>query len=69
VKMLGNKDVRFKIYWNGGKESMVGVGVLLAEWLVNKVVQVERVMQVERVNEILIVKLFIGKHLVNVILA
>jgi exonuclease III len=40
VRMIARHDAKYMIYWKGGKESKAGVAVLVAEWLVNKVVQV-----------------------------
>jgi hypothetical protein len=42
--------------WMGGQDSMAGVSVLVAEWLVNKVAQVTRVSE-----RLIILKLVIGK--------
>jgi exonuclease III len=38
ARLIGRHDAEYKIYWKGGKESTAGVAVLVAEWLVYKVV-------------------------------
>lgn len=63
-KLIGLENVKYKFLWQGCAESVAGVGVLLAEKWIDKVVDVKRV------NErIMIVKLVVGKHIVNVISA
>jgi hypothetical protein len=64
TRLIGRHDAKYKIYWKGGKESTAGVAILVAEWLVNKVVQVTRVSE-----RMMMVKMVIGKSLVSVVSA
>jgi hypothetical protein len=62
--MIGMQNAKYKIYWKGGLDSTAEVAVLVAEWLVNKVVQMTRVS--ERLQAVKMVR---GKHLVNTVSA
>ena len=55
---------KYKLFWKGCTEGVSGVGVIVSEEFINKVVGVERV------NErIMMVKLIVGKSLMNVVSA
>ena len=64
AKMIGAAESRFKIFWQGHKNGNAGVGVIVANKWVDKVVEVNRV------NEhMMAVKLIVGKRLMNIISA
>ena len=64
TRLIGLNNVLYKLFWQGRKDSLAGVGVLIAEKWIDSVVDVNRV------NErMMIVKLVIGKQIVNVISA
>ena len=62
ARMLEGEGFSYKFYWMGCEEGVGGVGVLVAErWI-------EKVIEVRRVNErILVVRLMIGNSIVNLI--
>jgi len=64
AKWLGNIGSRYKFFWQGREDGTGGVGVLVAEeW-------VPCVQMVRRANDrIMVVRLMVGKRLVNVISA
>ena len=65
TRMLkGSRGVRYKFMWQGGIDGFHGVGVMVAEELVENVVAVLRVSE-----RLMMVKLVIGKCLVNVVSA
>ena len=64
ARWLGRRGERYKFFWMGTDDGSGGVGMLLAErW-------VDEVMAVQRVSErILLVKLLVGRRVVNIISA
>ena len=64
VKMIKANNVKYKFYWKGGKEGLGGVGVLISEKIVDKVVEVEKYGE-----RLIRVKLAFGKRIINVISA
>ena len=62
ARMLGMEGRRYKFFWQGCDAGLAGVGVLLAEKWIDKVVNLVRV------NErILLLRLLIGKRLVTIV--
>ena len=43
VRTFGTEGARFKFFWIGGEDGLAGVGVLVAERWVKKVIEVKRV--------------------------
>src|SRR5437867_4282203 len=62
TKCLGEKGKSYKFFWSGGKDSMAGVGVLVAEkW-------VENVIEVRKLSErIMLIRVAIGTNILDVI--
>ncbi len=64
VRMLGGTETRYKFFWQGHRDGNDGVGLLVTEKWVDKVVEVNRV------NErIMCVKIIIGCRLFNIVSA
>ncbi|XP_065321249.1 uncharacterized protein LOC135928721 [Gordionus sp. m RMFG-2023] len=64
TRMIGKTSEKYKFFWQGGNDGKAGVGVLVAEKLVDKVVEVRRLD-----NQIMIIKMIIGRKLYNMISA
>ena len=62
AKMIGREGTRFKFFWVGSKVGQAGVGVLVAEKWVDKVVEVQRVCE-----RILVLRLMVGRNVVNIV--
>ncbi|XP_065315777.1 uncharacterized protein LOC135924611 [Gordionus sp. m RMFG-2023] len=62
--MIGKTSEKYKFFWQGGNDGKAGVGVLVAEKLVDKVVEVRRLD-----NQIMVIKMIIGRKLYNMISA
>ena len=61
-KDVERKECRYKFLWQGCPEEIHGVGVLVSDKFVNKVVEVKRMRK-----RLMMVKLVIGKCPINVI--
>jgi len=64
TRMIGRDRVKYKFFWQGGGDGTGGAGVLVAEGLVENVVEVKR-----RSDRIVQVKVVVGKEVVNVVSA
>jgi hypothetical protein len=64
ARFLGGENSRYKFYWKGGELGISGVGILIAEKYVDKVVEVRRVS-----DRLILLRLLVGKTIVNVISA
>jgi hypothetical protein len=53
---------RYKFYWKGGEERSMGVGVLVAERWIEKVIEVNRFD-----DRIMLVRVLVGKQVVNIV--
>ena len=62
AKMIGREGARFKFFWVGSKVGQAGVGILVAEKWVDKVVEVVRVCE-----RILVLRLMVGHNVVNIV--
>ena len=62
ARMLNGKRCKYKLFWQGRPDGLHGVGVLLCEELVDKVVEVKRVSE-----RLMMVKFVVGKMLINVV--
>jgi len=60
---LKAKDIRLKLFWMGGEERSDGVGIFVAEKLVDCVISVER-----RSKRVLILKMVLDNGLLNVLM-
>ena len=61
TKMVRGKSARYKFLWQGCPKGIHGVGVLVSEEFVDKVVEVKRMSE-----HLIMVELVIGKCLMNV---
>ncbi|XP_065315504.1 uncharacterized protein LOC135924376 [Gordionus sp. m RMFG-2023] len=64
TRMIGKTNEKYKFFWQGGIDGKAGVGVLVAEKLVDKVVEVRRLD-----NQIMVIKMIFGRKLYNIISA
>ncbi|XP_065318928.1 craniofacial development protein 2-like [Gordionus sp. m RMFG-2023] len=64
TRMIGKTNEKYKFFWQGGNDGNPGVGVLVAENLVDKVVEVRRLD-----NQIMVIKMIFGRKLYNIISA
>ena len=64
VRMLGANGRRYKFFWQGCNTGTAGIGVFIAERWIDSVVNVVRVNE-----QIMYVKLVIGKQIVNIVSA
>ncbi|XP_065313843.1 uncharacterized protein LOC135923171 [Gordionus sp. m RMFG-2023] len=64
TRMIGKTSEKYKFFWQGGNDGKAGVVVLVAEKLVDKVVEVRRLD-----NQIMVIKMIIGRKLYNMISA
>jgi len=62
VRMIKANNVKYKFYYKGGKEGLGGVGVLISERIVNKVVDSKTYG-----DRVILVKLAFGKRIMNII--
>ncbi|XP_065319037.1 uncharacterized protein LOC135927029 [Gordionus sp. m RMFG-2023] len=63
TRMIGKTNEKYKFFWQGGNDGKAGVGVLVAEKLVDKV-------EVKRLdNQIMVIKMIFGRKLYNIISA
>jgi hypothetical protein len=59
-KTFGKVGQRYKLFWQGCKEGVAGIGVMVAERWIEKVIEVRRVSErVARVHCISLVDVFI----------
>ena len=64
ARVFGSEEARYKFFWIGCKEGDAGVGILVAEKWIDKVIEVKRV------NErIILVRIVVGKCVVNLVSA
>ena len=59
-RTIKGKDTRYKLYWSGNAKCTAGVGLFVAEELIEKVFEVQRVS-----DRIILVKLIVGQHVVS----
>ncbi len=65
AKMLRTASgAKYKLFWKGNKQGLNGCGCVISEELIDKVIEVERVS-----DRLMMVRLLVGKGLVNVISA
>ena len=64
ARFLSGKDCRYKFFWSGNSSGTNGVGILLAEKWVEKVLQVERIS-----DRLLLLKMIVGTDIVNILSA
>lgn len=62
VRTFGTEGARFKFFWIGGEDGLAGVGVLVAERWVKKVIEVKRVSE-----RIIVLRVCIGTCVVNIV--
>lgn len=64
TRLITGKDSQYKLFWVGNKEGNNGVGVLLAEKWIDKVIHINRVN-----DRLMLLKILIGKQVLSVISA
>jgi exonuclease III len=64
ARFLGGDGRKYKFYWKGGEVGVSGVGVVVAEKYVDKVVEVRRVS-----DRLLVLRVVVGKSVWNVVSA
>ena len=64
TRLITGKDTQYKLFWVGNKEGSSGVGVLIAEKWIDKVIHLNRVN-----DRLMLIKILIGKQLLTVVSA
>jgi exonuclease III len=64
TRLITGKDTQYKLFWVGNKEGSSGVGVLLAEKWIDKVIHLNRVN-----DRLMLIKILIGKQVLTVVSA
>ena len=59
-RLIKGKDTRYKLYWSGNDKGTAGVGVFVAEELIEKVFEVRRIS-----DRIILMKLIVGLRVVT----
>ena len=62
TRSISGKDTQYKLFWIGNQEGNGGVGVMLAEKWIQKVIHVNRIN-----DRLMLLKVFVGKRVVTII--
>ena len=62
ARIITGKDSEYKLFWAGNKDGIKGVGILIAEKWINKVIQVIRPS-----DRLLILKILVGKKVLTIV--
>jgi exonuclease III len=60
--LLGKKGAMYKFLWAGGKEGLAGVGILVAEKWIEKVIEVKCISE-----RIMVLRVTVGKSVLNIV--